>query len=209
MRVNRSFTLLEIVISFSILTLIAALTGSVLFSVQQSWARIQTSTVALETRMRLDRLADGAFRNAVPFHWPDENRRDRQVFRGRPDFLRLAYRHRINTTQESGIRFLELELRDHQLIARYRRTPVTDEFPGVMREEVLASGVKSMQFYYAQRDGDIVLWTDEFDEVAARTIPLAIRMKLEFTGGDRIDYLRRTAGNSWSSTYGKYQATGK
>ena len=96
MAVKRTFTLLEIVLALAIFSVIATLAGSILFSSQQGWSVVRESSAELETLQRLDRIADTAFRNAIPFHWPDENNRNVQLFRGKPAFLRLAYLHRVN-----------------------------------------------------------------------------------------------------------------
>ena len=48
MRTERHFTLIEIIVAFAILSLIAMLTGTVLFSVQQSWSKIKENTALLE-----------------------------------------------------------------------------------------------------------------------------------------------------------------
>ena len=73
MAVKRTFTLLEIVLALAIFSVIATLAGSILFSSQQGWSVVRESSAELETLQRLDRIADTAFRNAIPFHWPDEN----------------------------------------------------------------------------------------------------------------------------------------
>jgi len=67
-------------------------------------------------------------------------------------------------------------------------------------------------------DGDIVFikhqpevengeiaWQPEFDAEAAETIPAAIRMDVEFENGQKVSFLRRTAGNSAVSSYGKFR----
>ena len=102
MAVKRTFTLLEIVLALAIFSVIATLAGSILFSSQQGWSVVRESSAELETLQRLDRIADTAFRNAIPFHWPDENNRNVQLFRGKPAFLRLAYLHRVNDPAEGG-----------------------------------------------------------------------------------------------------------
>ncbi len=203
MRNERRFTLLEVVLAMAILALIATLTGSVLFSVQQSWSRIQENTDLLNTRIKLDRIANSVFRNAIPFHWPDDENKNRQVFRGRGDFVRMAYLHRINHEAETGIRFLELSLREDKLLARYRQYPLLPDSPEDIQEEVLADKIERLSFQYAIRSGNEVLWQDDFDEVAAENIPIAIRMTVDFADGNRVMYLRRTAGNSAVSNYGK------
>ncbi len=64
MRTERYFTLIEIIVAFAILSLIVTLTGTVLFSVQQSWSKIKENTALLEDMVKLDRIANNVFRNA-------------------------------------------------------------------------------------------------------------------------------------------------
>ena len=205
MAVKRTFTLLEIVLALAIFSVIATLAGSILFSSQQGWSVVRESSAELETLQRLDRIADTAFRNASPFHWPDENNRNMQLFRGKPAFLRLAYLHRVNDPAEGGLRFLELSREESELVARYRRYPIIADHDGECRREVIASGVRRLAFSYAFRENGEIVWQPEFDAEAAETIPAAIRMDVEFENGRQVSFLRRTAGNSAVSSYGKFR----
>ena len=81
---------------------------------------------------------------------------------------------------------------------------MTEENPEHCTEEILISNVQKLEFSYAERSGNEVVWNSEFDEVAAENIPLAIRMTITFEDGETVDFLRRTAGNSFVSTYGAY-----
>lgn len=204
MRTERYFSLIEIIVAFAILSLLATLIGTVLFSVQKSWSKIQENTALLEDMVKLDRIANNVFRNAVPFYWPDENNKNRQIFKGKSDFVRLAYLHRINSEHENGIRFIELFLRRNKLVAKYRDYPIMEENPEHCMEEILISNIQKLEFRYAERSNNEVVWNCEFDEVAAENIPLAIRMTITFEDGETVDFLRRTAGNSFVSSYGKY-----
>ena len=65
MRTERHFTLIEIIVAFAILSLIATLTGTVLFSVQQSWSKIKENTALLEDMVKLERIANGIFSAAT------------------------------------------------------------------------------------------------------------------------------------------------
>ena len=204
MRTERYFSLIEIIVAFAILSLLAMLISTVLFSVQKSWSKIQENTALLEDMVKLDRIANNVFRNAVPFYWPEENNKNRQIFKGKSDFVRLAYLHRINSEHENGIRFIELFLRRNKLVAKYRDYPIMEENPEHCMEEILISNIQKLEFRYAERSNNEVVWNCEFDEVAAENIPLAIRMTITFEDGETVDFLRRTAGNSFVSSYGKY-----
>lgn len=204
MRTERYFSLIEIIVAFAILSLLATLISTVLFSVQKSWSKIQENTALLEDMVKLDRIANNVFRNAVPFYWPDENNKNRQIFKGKSDFVRLAYLHRINSEHENGIRFIELFLKRNKLVAKYRDYPIMEENPEHCMEEILISNIQKLEFRYAERSNNEVVWNCEFDEVAAENIPLAIRMTITFEDGETVDFLRRTAGNSFVSSYGKY-----
>jgi len=200
------FTLLEIILALSILTVIAALTGALLFAGQHSWQTIQENSDNLELRMRLDRIADSAFRNAIPFQWPDLEGKNQQIFNGQHDSIRLAYLHRINSGTEGGIRFLEIFQEGDELRARFRRYPITAVQSGPCRVETIARQVRSLDFFYAVREDDAIVWESEFEvEDVREGIPLAIRMVVEFEDGSRIQYLRRTSGCSGCSVYGKFR----
>lgn len=205
MTIKRTFTLLEIVLALAIFSVIATLAGSILFSSQQGWNVIRESSAELETLQRLDRIADTAFRNAVPFHWPDENNRNVQLFRGKEAFLRLAHLHRVNDPAEGGLRFLEISKEESDLIARYRRYPIIEDNDAECRTEVIASGIRHLSFSYAFRENGKISWQSEFDAETAQTIPVAIRMNVEFENGRKVSFLRRTAGNSNVSSYGKFR----
>lgn len=207
-KICRTFTLLEIILALTILSVLTTLSGTVLFASQRSWNSIQESAAELEVLQRLDGIADTAFRNAVPFHWPDENNRNTQLFRGRPTFLRVVYRHRINHPAAGGIRFLELFQEKDTLTARYRHYPIISDREDGCRQEILADKVQQIAFSYAVREKGEIVWQPEFDAVAAETIPLAIRMDVEFANGKKVCFLRRTAGNSTISSYGKFRKTG-
>lgn len=203
---RRHFSLLEIVTAVALLGVIATLTGTLLFAMQQGWNKLQENADQLETLMKLERVADQLFCNAVPFHWPDEKRQNRQIFLGEPERVRLACLARINRPEEVGLRFAELFLRDSELIARYREYPLLGDNEEKPHEEILASKIQSLAFLYGWSTGDEVQWSDTFDAVQAENIPAAIRMIIVWDDGARTDFLRRTAGNSSISTYGKYDA---
>ncbi len=205
MRDRRNFSLLEIVLALALLALTATLSGTLLFAVQQGWRVVLDQMAEQDEVLKLERISDVAFRNAVPFHWPVGGKPRSQLFRGRSEFLRLAYLHRVNEPEEGGIRFLELSLRGTELIARYRRYPILDDHEGDVRSETIVAGVRKLTFSYAFRENGRIAWQAEFESGTTDSIPLAIRMDVEFENGREICFLRRTAGSSASSSYGRFR----
>lgn len=199
------FTLIEMVLAVAVFTTAMILCGGILFVVQQSWNSLQRNNEQLALRLRLDRIVDLAFRNAVPFFWPDETGFSRPVFRGRNDSIRLAYLHRINGANESGIRFLELSCEKDRLLARYRQYPLLEQNEGESRTEAIAEAVQKISFQYAWRRQGEIVWVENWDEEQEQAYPAAIRLKIHLADGTELRYLRRTAGNSFNSSYGKWE----
>lgn len=52
----------------------------ILTSVQRLWDDIGTHTGELEKLQNIDRIADYAFKNMVPFYWPNAENRDQEIF---------------------------------------------------------------------------------------------------------------------------------
>ena len=100
---------------------------------------------------------------------------------------------------------LELFQEESNLIARYRSYPILVDHDSECEQEIIAEDVHRLTFSYAFRENGKILWQPEFDAVVAETIPLAIRMDVEFANGERLSFLRRTAGNSANSSYGKFR----
>ena len=211
MKKRRGFTLVEVVIAMGLLCLVAILAAGILQSVQRLWEGVQTNSTGLESLQNIDRIADYTFKNMVPFYWPDEETKtDRQVFRGSPDSILFAHLHRSVGQDSGGIRFIELRLEDRQLVARYRGTPLlywlgepVDD--STTEKEIIAGNVESLSFEYAEREGDEIIWYEDWDEETKKQIPLAVLMKIRFEDGTEEQWLRRSAGNSWGTSYGRRQ----
>jgi type II secretion system protein J len=207
------FTLFEMVLAVAIFSMVGLLIGSILFSVQRSWSRIRKHAAELDSFQKIDRVVDYAFRNAIPFKWTDNNLKESQIFQGEPESIILAYLHRINNPKAGGIRFIKLFVQDGRLIAQYRKTPILfwNDEPRVERvkQEVLAKNVKDISFVYADREGDEIIWFDDWDEEQKKQIPLAIQMTIEFDNGTKELWLRRTSGSSYDSALGKRDYSGK
>jgi type II secretion system protein J len=206
-RAEAGFTLLEVVLAIAIFAVISLLIATTLFAVQRSWSRIKKQSVRLKAYQTIDRIVDYAVRNAVPFKWQDENLKNRLVFKGDSNEVVLAYLHRVTNIKKGGIRFIKLSLEENELIAHYRHTPIlywlSEDLESTCQKEVIARDVESVSFLYADKDKNGISWSEDWNEEIEKNIPLGIQMTIKFKSGRQISWLRRTAGSSFESEYGK------
>ena len=205
MKNNSGYTLLEMVIAVGIFTMVMVTASMGMVTIQKTWNSVTTQNQKIRSFQVIDSVVDSAFRNAVPFSWNDENNKSRSVFVGNMDRLSLAYRHRINSVDEGGIRFITLFLEKGCLVAAYRKTPMLpwDGKTNIAHteSEVLAEKVRSISFLYADRKKQNIDWISAWDE-NSNNIPLAIQIKVEWMNGDSEVWMRRTAGAGLRESYG-------
>ncbi|QSH40065.1 hypothetical protein P0136_01640 [Lentisphaerota bacterium ZTH] len=200
------FTIFEVMLAIGIFAVISVLVASILFGMQRSWIRIKINSNYLNNDRSIDRIVDYAFRNAIPFAWPDQNRRPRQIFAGSDNSVTLAYLHRITSPAQGGIRFIKLFLRRGNLVAAYRSSPILywldENIDSHTHQEVLADKVEAISFLYADQINGAINWTTDWNPEKPY-IPLAIQMTLKFKNGDTVSWLRRTAGSSYETHLGR------
>lgn len=208
MKVQKTYTLVELVLALGILSMLALMAVGVLTSVQRLWNDIGVRSGELENLQNIDRIADNAFKNMIPFHWPNAENKNQEIFQGESDSILFAYLHRTTDAEDGGIRFLKLKLENGKLTALYRKTPLL-HWLGIPQEdktickEVIADNIVELRFEYAGREGDEIVWRQDWDEENFNQIPLAIYLYIKFSDGTEEQWLRRTAGNSFYTSFGK------
>ena len=211
-RIEHPFTLVEMVVAMAIMMMVAMIVGSAGKLFYDSYSGAQRAAARLKEYMAIDRLWDGAVRNAVPFKWKDEEGVSRFVFSGENDTLMFTSLRRADGDAPGALVFIRLRLEEDELVAYYSyypRPPWDDEYnenPEFFTREVIASNVAAVSFQYAETSESEeaeIEWFDEWDEDEHAAIPLAIRMTVEWKDGRKEYWLRRTAGNSLHSTFGK------
>lgn len=208
MKVQKTYTLVELVLALGILSMLALMAVGVLTSVQRLWNDIGVRSGELENLQNIDRIADNAFKNMIPFHWLNAENKNQEIFQGESDSILFAYLHRTTDADDGGIRFLKLKLENGKLTALYRKTPLL-HWLGIPQEdktickEVIADNIVELRFEYAGREGDEIVWRQDWDEENFNQIPLAIYLYIKFSDGTEEQWLRRTAGNSFYTSFGK------
>ena len=208
---EHSFTLVEVVVAMAVMLMVAMIIGSAGKIFHDGYNRAVRATDRLREYMAIDRIWDGAVRNAVPFEWTDEEGESRFVFEGEPDTLMFTALRRADGETPGALIFIRLRLEEEELVAYYSyypRPPWDDEYdedPESFTREVIATNIASISFQYAEEsdsDEAEIEWFDIWEEDEHEAIPLAIRMTVEWKNGRKEYWLRRTAGSSLHSSFG-------
>ncbi len=217
---RRWFTLLEIIIAAAVFLLIAVALFSYSSETGRSWSKIVVERNRFNELLVLDRALDTILCHAVPFVWTD---REEELSPEVPfivatgDVLRCAYLHRLNSPEEGAIRFVELSVRDNNLVAAYSDRPFLYWGDVAEREwtSVLATDVSAVSFRYADwrsEASDVwsgrLFWREEWEtaESERTDLPLAVMVTVYWQDGRIESWLRRTMGNGYRERYGRWEA---
>ncbi len=200
------FTLVELLAAMTILLLIGSASAAALFSYQQSHRKVAVLSERLERNRKLDKVAE-MMSNIIPFEWNTGNEDGRTlVFEGKNDELFFCSMRLPDSEGRGACIFARLYVDDeNRLACDYSNTPMVPwdddkEPPGGMKTVVLAENVEALEFIYGEYDENdeiewLDVWDQEDDEYINR-LPVAVGFTIEFTGGEKLSYLRRTAGIS-------------
>jgi len=200
--------LLEVLLASVIFTLVLTTAFVGLFGVEKAWDQIHRRNLELERMVRVERVVDSAFRNAVPFSWPNDEGTEKPIFQGDKERVSFAYLHRAGNPLDGAIRFITLFRDGDRLVAEYRNSPLLPwGKSGAVSSEVLSDNVADISFLYAEKktdlDSETIVWADDWDEKENENLPLAIQLCVEWKDGVSERWLRRTAGSGLSENLGK------
>ncbi len=217
-----AFTLLELIIAVAVFSMVAVALFTFSSGVSGAWAQLTSERGRFSETLQLDRAVNSIFPYAVPFTWRDpdsETNQELPFIVATDSMLRIAYLHQFNDAEEGALRFVQIELRDGDLVATYADRPFInwDTAPqDRIQTSILASGVASVSFQYADHVNDPAEewrarlfwrtdWDDPDDEDDDREdIPLAIQMSVQWADGRAETWLRRTMGVSYRERYGTW-----
>ena len=208
-----SFTLVEMVIAMAILILVGSLIGTASLIFYNAYNRTIRQTERLKEFVAIDQVMDQSLRNAIPFQWLNkEENVKKYVFLGKVDEVIFTSLRRSHGKDQGALIFVRIRLDGTDLIAEYSSYPILpweiekEESNTKITREVLTGNVQAVNFLYAERDSEgEIEFVDEWIEEDHDGIPLAIQMEVEWIGGKKERWLRRTAGSAANATYGNRQ----
>ena len=185
---------------------VAATAASVEGGVQRL-DKVAKLSARLDRNRKLDKVAE-MMTNMIPFFWRDETDDDQEnlVFDGREDELFFTSMQLPDSEGRGAFVFARLYVDDeNNLACDYKHTPLLpwlemDEQQTNLKTEILASNVAALTFTYGDYDEDdeiewLEVW-DQDDSEYENRMPAAIGFTVEFEDGEKVSYLRRTAGLS-------------
>lgn len=198
---KKSFTLLEVVVATSLLTLVGMLIAMSVAGFHRSWSQGRKVSQRLERNLAIDRIAETVIRSMVPFRWYNEEEGGEElVFLGEADELWVTAQNR-SYGSGSPFRFVRIYMESGDLLCDYSCTPFlpwAELQDQVYTTEKIASGVSALVFRYATEDDSGELeWEENWDLDDHDELPLAIQMTIEWEDGTKQRWTRRQAGTSY------------
>ncbi|MBE6367297.1 MAG: hypothetical protein E7052_05240 [Lentisphaerae bacterium] len=204
---RRFFTLVELIAAMAVMAMLGAAGAAALSGFQRSHHKVVALSERLERNRKLDKVAE-LMGGMIPFFWIDETDEDAEnlVFDGQENELFFTAMRLPNSDGSGAFMFMKLYVNDdNELACDYKTTPY---FPWLEEEEdiagiktvILAKDVEALTMTYGDYDEDgeiewLELWDQDDDEYKNR-LPAAVGFTVEFADGEKISYLRRTAGLS-------------
>lgn len=206
---HNPFTLIELVVAMAIMIVVALIIATAGHTFYNAYSRSLKASQKLKTYMAIDRIWDTCVRNMVPFQWKDDEGVSRFIFEGTENTLLFTALRRAHGDDPNALMFIKLEVENSRLIAHTSFYPMRfwleDEVTEQkIEKEILAEQVKEITFEYAEagEEAGEIEWFESWDEEEHASIPLAVRMKVEWLDGSVEYWLRRTAGTDARSTFG-------
>ena len=201
-----SFTLVELLSAMAILVLVGTASAAALYGYHRSHAKVARTSERLERNRKIDKVAE-LMGNMIPFEWQNDNEDGRTLlFEGGENELFFTAMRLPDNQGRGAIIFVRLYVdEENRLVCEYSNTPVLpwdeeSDKPSGMKTAVIAENVESLTMRYGEyNEDDQIDWLEVWDQDDSdyeNRMPAAVGFSIEFEDGERISYLRRTAGLS-------------
>ena len=200
------FTLIEVIVSITVLVTVIGLLFLSTGTVMSSWEQLERHANAFKDVLSLDRTLDNLLSNIIPFTWPDEELEGPKIaFEGERDKVVFTYMHWLNQLEDGAIRLCCLLQEENDLVAYYCERPPFPSSLGSdrLRRSVLARNVESVTFSYVDLDETDLDFVDEWED--RDYLPLGIRVDVTWLNGTTNSWFRRTAGSAYFERWGKWE----
>lgn len=200
------FTLVELLSAMAILVLVSTASAAALYGYHRSHGKVAKISERLERNRKIDKVAE-LMGNMIPFSWSAASEDGRTLlFEGSENELFFTAMRLPDNQGRGAIVFVRLYVDDeNRLVCDYSNTPVLPwdeeaEMPGAMKTAVLAENVEALTMRYGEYNEDdqidwLEIWDQDDDDYRNR-MPAAVGFTVEFADGEKLSYLRRTAGLS-------------
>ena len=201
------FTLVELIAAMAVMAMLGVAAAAALSGFQRSHSKVTALAERLERNRKLDKVAE-LMGNMIPFFWMDETDENAEnlVFDGQENELFFTAMRLPDSSGKGAFIFIRLYLNeDNALACDYKDTPFLpwledDEQAEGVKTAILAENVETLIMTYGDYDEDgeiewLELWDQDDDEYKNR-LPAAVGFTIEFANGEKLSYLRRTAGLS-------------
>lgn len=183
---SSGFTLLELVIAMTILTLVTMIIGGGLRLGINAWKKGELETDETQRLRILSGMFSRQIKSAYPYKMIIDDK-DVIVFRGEKNALLF-----VTTTMESsfdGLKWVRYEYRDNMLLYKEGLLPdkkLTEHISG--DEETLDRDIGDVVFEYYSKDEEN--WKEEWEP--AETLPEAVRVKISYFQPFQINIMTGT-----------------
>lgn len=186
---NSGFTLIEVIIAMTILSLILVLLFSTLYTANRSWQTTEKKITQNDELRLVGHFIQRQLSQTVPLMWVDKKERH-LIFEGKHDELRFTSSlpaHRGG----GGIQIMTLKINQlddtYHLILNYRNaSPDTSPFEesGDDEQVTLLENINNIEFSYYGSDkfDEEPIWRDEWQN--NELLPVLIRIKIHAANGN-------------------------
>ena len=197
---NRGFTLVELLLAITLMSILLALTYSGLRAASRSSERGEALLAAGGGMRATHQFVRRQLNQMLPlaFALADDNNDTRVVFSG--DSSSIQYVAPMPGYLGSGgpqVQFLELAQGDdgsvlqfsHALLQGYEDLHLLDREPIILLEGIQSAG---FEFLGRDEEGELIAWTSSWDRVDI--LPVAVRIKVEFSENSQLQWPDLVAG---------------
>lgn len=170
------FTLIELIISITILSFITVIIGSAFRLGIQAWERGEKETGDAQRLRGLSSLLSQQLKSLYPYMIKTEdNDEDVVAFKGEPDSITFVTT--ITDTSYGGLKWVQYIFRDGVLLYKEGLLPdkkFEEHIKDKDKEEIVDSNIDNFQFSYLAPDDDE--WTESWDD--EEEVPVSVRVNI-------------------------------